>query len=79
MPRKYKYLTIADRRAIAEMHQVGTNPREIAEKIGVHPATIYRELARGVSGGYDPEQAQRAVKSARARRGRPRRRRGEDA
>lgn len=44
------------------MRANGANPKELAEAIGVHVATIYRELQRGeIEGQYNAEVAQRAI------------------
>lgn len=45
--RTYKTLTWNDRLKIAAWQAVGTNPKVMAEKLGVHFTTIYRELKRG--------------------------------
>lgn len=67
----YKHLTFQDRKEIADLYAAGTPPATIAEKLGFHRATIYRELERGYTGkedknhrpGYDPEIGQRFVGS----------------
>jgi len=66
MARKYKRIVFADRQRIEAMYNSGMNEKTIAEKIGVHIATIYRELERGkviVAGGvkYSADTAQRAI------------------
>lgn len=43
----YKHLTFNDRLKIEAWQKVGTSPRVMAEKLGVHISTIYRELKRG--------------------------------
>lgn len=45
--RKYRTLTWSDRLKIEAWLQVGVRPKEMAEKLGVHFVTIYRELKRG--------------------------------
>ena len=45
--RKYRRLTWSDRLKIEAWMQVGVRPKEMAEKLGVHFVTIYRELKRG--------------------------------
>lgn len=82
--RKYKYLTIQDRKALAIAYERGERPADIAERLGVTVATIYRELKRGEnideSGNvildcnqrraYNPIIAQQTVQAAFKRRGR---------
>ncbi|MCP4607420.1 MAG: IS30 family transposase [Planctomycetes bacterium] len=57
--RDYRQLTEEDRIEIYAMKQAGKPQNKIAAKLGVHPSTINRELARN-SGlrGYRPKQAQ---------------------
>jgi IS30 family transposase len=57
--RQYRQLTDEDRIEIYAMKQAGKQQNIIAAHIGVHPATISRELSRN-SGlrGYRPKQAQ---------------------
>ena len=43
----YKCLTFEDRRKIEKLYNANKSPQEIAGKIGVTVATIYRELHRG--------------------------------
>ena len=45
--RKFKQLTRADRLKIEALVKAGHKPDEVAEQIGVHQSTIYRELKRG--------------------------------
>ncbi|WP_106790444.1 helix-turn-helix domain-containing protein [Lachnoclostridium sp. An196] len=64
MARKYKRLVFADRQRIEEMRRQGMSEKEIAAAVGVHIATIYRELDRGTGNGknaYSAEVAQRAI------------------
>lgn len=64
MARKYKRLVFSDRQRIEEMRNRGKTKKEIAAEIGVHIATIYRELERGATNGkagYSAEIAQRAI------------------
>ena len=49
MGQKLRYLGPEDRATIERLH----NEALIAEKIGVHPATIYRELRNGYTGAVD--------------------------
>ncbi len=82
--RRYKYLTFADRRKIAAWYQASERPADIAERLGVTTATIYRELKRGETTGddgapvldrnrrraYNPVIAQQTVQANFGRRGR---------
>ncbi len=64
MARKYKRIVFADRQRIEAMYKSGIKPECIAEKIGVHVATMYRELERGGvkdGTGYNADTAQRAI------------------
>ncbi len=57
--REYKQLTEEDRIEIYAMKQAGKEQNMIAAKLGVHPSTISRELARNTGlRGYRPKQAQ---------------------
>lgn len=47
MARRFKQLTKADRLKIEALDKAGRKVKEIAEQIGVHQSTIYRELKRG--------------------------------
>lgn len=47
MARRFKQLTKADRLKIEALDKAGRKVKEIAEQIGVHQSTIYRELQRG--------------------------------
>ena len=51
--RRYKYITFADRKQIAAWYQSGERPADIAEKIGVSAAAVYRELKCGETVGED--------------------------
>ena len=56
--RKYRQLTEEDRIEIYAMKQAGKKQNLIAAKLGVHPSTISRELARNTGmRGYRPKQA----------------------
>lgn len=84
MVRKYKYITFSDRKQIAALYQSNARPADIAEKIGVTAAAIYRELKRGETVGadgapvldrnqrraYNPVIAQQTVQASFGRRGR---------
>ena len=82
--RRYKYITFADRKQIAELYRSNARPADIAEQLGVTTATIYRELKRGETAGadgapvldrnqrraYNPVIAQQTVQANFRRRGR---------
>ena len=56
------YITYSERRRIEIMSKRGVSPKEIAQKLGVHIATIYRELKRGNSDGiYSAKIAQATI------------------
>lgn len=60
-PRKaYKRLTYDDRRKIESMNAQGKTIDEMALTIGVHSATMYRELQRGGE-PYRAEVAQHSI------------------
>jgi IS30 family transposase len=57
--RNYKQLSQAQRYQIEILNKAGKNQKEIAELLGVSPATISRELKRNKGKkGYRPKQAQ---------------------
>ena len=59
------------RLAIKQMLERGNSKKEIAESIGVHTSTIYREIDRGtVNGHYDPTAAEEAYQEKLAEKGR---------
>lgn len=82
--RRYKYLTFADRRRIAAWYQANERPADIADRLDVTTATIYRELKRGETVGddgapvldrngrraYNPVIAQQTAQANFGRRGR---------
>ena len=84
MVRKYKFITFSDRKQIAAWYQSGERPADIADRLGVTTATIYRELKRGETVGedgapvldrnqrraYNPVIAQQTVQANFGRRGR---------
>ena len=56
--RQYQQLTEDDRIEIYAMKQAGKTQRAIAQRLGVHPSTISRELARNTGQrSYRPKQA----------------------
>lgn len=73
----YKYLTLQDRKKIAELYEKETRVLDIANETGCHPATIYEELHRGDTGKldtnqrpeYDPTLAHRRFQESIRRRG----------
>lgn len=79
--RKYRYLSMRDRKYIEKAYARGNRPMDIAAKLGVHTATIYKELQRGQNGkldanarpAYCAEVAQAAVQAGFERRGRRKR------
>jgi IS30 family transposase len=78
LARKYKILSFTDRQKIAALYSSGERACDIAERIGVSTATVYRDLQRGQAGGlnknlqqaYSPEAAQRKAQAGFKRRGR---------
>ena len=78
MAKRYKYVSKDNRAIIAERHLCGDRPCDIAERLGVHTATIYRELQRGYTGkldinnrpAYDPDVAQQNIMTAIKQKGR---------
>lgn len=73
----YRYLTFQDRKVLSKLYLEEVPIREIAERIGVHKATIYNELMRGYTGRedknrrpeYDPTLGQREVAKSFQRKG----------
>lgn len=60
-PRKpYKRLTFEDRKKIESLDREGKTVDEMALAIGVHTATVYRELTRGGM-PYRAEVAQHSI------------------
>ncbi len=47
----YRYLTLADRQTLEALYLEGDRVQDIADQIGVHVATVYKELKRGETGG----------------------------
>ena len=58
MESKYRYLSFADRQLIETMYRGGARALDIAIKLGVHTATIYRELQHGYTDELDQNQRQ---------------------
>nr|DAP39804.1 MAG TPA: RNaseH [Caudoviricetes sp.] len=73
-----RYLTLEDRKSLERLYDQGAGLSDIATSLGVHLATIYRELTRGDTGeidkngreGYNAELAQKALQESLKRRGR---------
>lgn len=53
MGRKLRYLTLEDRETVERLNNGGATAAVIAERVGVHKATIYRELQNGYTGESD--------------------------
>ena len=53
MGRKLRYLGPSERAEIERLHNGGAPAAVIAEKVGYHVATIYRELQNGYNGTVD--------------------------
>lgn len=63
-----RFLTLAEREQIADLHRAGESLRAIGRALGRPASTIKREIdARAVDGAYQPHQAQRAWAKSRAR------------
>ena len=72
---KSRYLTYEDRKQLEALYYEGRDLPEIAAALGVHLATIYRELLRGDTGydgvrGYSADLAQRTFNKSLKQRGR---------
>lgn len=73
-----RYLTYKDRKNMETLYKANMSLIDIANGLGVHIATIYRELTRGSTGrldkngrnGYSAELAQKHVRENLKRRGR---------
>lgn len=49
----YRYMTLADRQKLESLYLKGERVQDIADTIGVHVATVYKELKRGETGRLD--------------------------
>ena len=49
----YRYLTLSDREALEAHYLQGERVQDIADRLGVHVATVYKELKRGDTGSLD--------------------------
>ena len=73
-----RYLTYEGRKNLEALYADGESLTDIASKLGVHLATVYRELTRGGTGeidnngrsGYSAELGQKRVSENFKRRGR---------
>lgn len=71
MKRKFKHLTLEQRKKIETMYNAHVRVVDIAEKIGVTRNTIYNELKRGSSEGtYSAEKGQRYYEDSLTQKGR---------
>lgn len=70
MGQAYMQLTYDQRVRIKKMLDMQKSKREIAESIGVHISTVYREIDRGMlDGSYDPRTAENAYRAQLAEKG----------
>ena len=69
MGREYEQLTLAERHVLFQLREAGTAVGEMADRLGRHRSTIYRELERNrkADGSYLPETAQRFAWARRLR------------
>lgn len=69
MGREYEQLTLAERHVLFQLREAGTAVGEMADRLGRHRSTIYRELKRNrkADGSYLPETAQRFAWARRLR------------
>jgi transposase, IS30 family len=69
MGRRHDQLTLEERHALFRLHAAGTAVGVIADRLGRHRSTIYRELGRNrrADGSYLPETAQRFAWARRLR------------
>lgn len=70
MARTFTQLTYEQRQQIKQQLDSSISKRSIAESIGVHHSTVYREIERGnVNGKYDPDYAEEQYQSKLAEKG----------
>lgn len=70
MERTFKHLTLEQRVQIKAMLDNGYKKTDIAKELGIHNATIYREIARGSADGkYDPNVSEQMCKQRLAKKG----------
>lgn len=55
---RYRYLTLDDREVLESRYLNGERPQDIADTLGVHVATVYKELKRGDTGDLDRNMRQ---------------------
>lgn len=69
MGRRHDQLTLEERHALFRLHAAGIAVGAIADRLGRHRSTIYRELGRNrkADGTYLPETAQRFAWARRLR------------
>jgi IS30 family transposase len=79
-PRHPRYLSLAERTTIADLHHAGVGVRGIAEQLGRTASTVSRELHRNAddAGRYLPATAQRFAVERQARPSRTRRIAGDE-
>lgn len=73
-----RYFTYENRKQLEEQYNAGSALSKIANTLGVHLSTVYRELGRGNTGeldangrtGYSAELAQKTMLESLKRRGR---------
>lgn len=72
--RSYKYVTWEQRKTLEELYGAGVPIAEISQALGIHQATLYRELKRGGAekpgDTYSATRAQYTLKGNFKRRGR---------
>lgn len=72
MPRTYSHLSYEQRLRVKGLLDKGTKKVDIARALGVHNATIYREIDRGsINGIYDPGHAEEQYRGHLSEKGRP--------
>lgn len=70
MGRTFKHLEYEQRLKIKEMLDMAVKKTDIARSLGVHNATIYREIERGtIDGHYDPDYAEDMYRSQLSEKG----------
>ncbi len=67
----YRYMTLADRRNIETWLSEKVPPTVIADRLGVHLSTVYREIGRGrtTDAAYSAARAQETVEISLRRKG----------
>lgn len=72
MPRTYSHLSYEQRLRVKGLLDKGTKKVDIARALGIHNATIYREIDRGsINGIYDPGHAEEQYRGHLSEKGRP--------